>query len=218
MIYIYDILLNFCDNDLVYDFYEWTSNDNIENIKRIKLIHVSRNTFDDLLNYECKIDLDFLIKIYRTCEVYQTKKIKILDYALLVSDGSRVMALEINKEGNSMYKSKLLLDEEDEIAMLADNLEITNLKYDKNKQVLKNRFFTRKELVIKNYLTKEIEDSYKNKKYDKLKFLYQEYFDKEITSNKEIRNELLASIEDKIDNKHKELFNLLKLSTKKKQV
>ena len=218
MIYIYDILLNFCDNDLVYDFYEWTSNDNIEKIKRIKLIHVSRDTFDDLLNYECKIDLDFLIKIYRTCEVYQTKKIKILDYALLVSDGSRVMALEINKEGNIMYKSKLLLDEEDEIAMLADNLEITNLKYIRTKQVLKNRFFTRRELVIKNYLTKEIEDSYKNKRYDKLKFLYQEYFDKEITSNKEIRKELLASIEDKIDNKHKELFNLLKLSTKKKQV
>jgi len=218
MIYIYDILLNFCDNNLVYDFYEWTSNDNIENIKRIKLIHVSRDTFDDLLNYECKIDLDFLIKIYRTCEVYQTKKIKILDYALLVSDGSRVIALEINKEGNIMYKSKLLLDEEDEIAMLADNLEITNLKYIRDKQVLKNRFFTRRELVIKNYLTKEIEDSYKNKKYDKLKFLYQEYFDKEITSNKEIRKELLASIEDKIDNKHKELFNLLKLSTKKKQV
>lgn len=218
MIYIYDILLNFCDNNLVYDFYEWTSNDNIENIKRIKLIHVSRDTFDDLLNYECKIDLDFLIKIYRTCEVYQTKKIKILDYALLVSDGGRVIALEINKEGNIMYKSKLLLDEEDEIAMLADNLEITNLKYIRNKQVLKNRFFTRRELVIKNYLTKEIEDSYKNKRYDKLKFLYQEYFDKEITSNKEIRKELLASIEDKIDNKHKELFNLLKLSTKKKQV
>ena len=37
MIYIYDILLNFCDLNELYDFYEWNPNDNIENIKRIKI-------------------------------------------------------------------------------------------------------------------------------------------------------------------------------------
>ena len=218
MIYIYDILLNFCDNDLIYDFYEWSNNDNVENIKRIKLIHISRNAFDDLLNYECIIDNNYLVNFYRTCEVYQAKKIRILDYAFLISDGERVIALEVNKNGSIMYKSKLLLDEEDEIAILAGNLEITDLMYDKKKLTLKNRFFTRKENIIRNYLFKEIDDSYKNKKYDKLKFLYQEYFDKSISSYKNIRTELLNSIKDKIDDKHKELYNLLRLGSKKKQV
>ena len=46
MIYIYDILLNFCDLNELYDFYEWNPNDNIENIKRIKMVHVARTTFE----------------------------------------------------------------------------------------------------------------------------------------------------------------------------
>ena len=50
MIYIYDILLNFCDSDCIYDFYEWNNCDDIENIKRIKLAHVDRNTYDIFLN------------------------------------------------------------------------------------------------------------------------------------------------------------------------
>lgn len=218
MIYIYDILLNFCDNDLVYDFYEWSSNDNIENIKRIKLIHVSRDTFDDFLNYECKIESDFLVKIYRTCEVYQTKKIKVLDYTFLISDGDRVIALEVDKTGSIIYKSKLLMDEEDEIAMLASNLEIMDLKYTRGKLILKSRFFTRNEFLIRNYLYKEIMDSYQNKKYDKLKFLYQEIFDHTNSSYQDIKKELLESIKEEINDRHKELFNLLRLSTKKKQV
>lgn len=218
MIYIYDILVNFCDNDLVYDFYEWNSSDNVENIKRIKLIHISREMYQDLLEYECTIDNELLTKIYRTCEIYKAKKIKILDYCLLVSDGSRVMAIELNKDGTIIYKSNLLIDEEEEIAILASNLELTNINYSKNKKILKNRFFTRRELIIRNYLYNEINNSYKNKEYDKLRFLYQEYFDKDTLSYSDMRDDLINSIKDNIDHKHKELFELLKLSAKKKQV
>ena len=218
MIYIYDILVNFCDNDLVYDFYEWLKSDNIENIKRIKLIHINKDVYDDLLNYECIVDKDLLTKIYRSCEVYKSKRIKVLDYSVLVSDGSRVMAIEFDNNGNIVYKSKLLLDEEDEIAMLANNIELYDINYKKNKKILDNRFFTRKELIIRNYLYSEIEDSYINKNYDKLRFLYQEVFDKDGLSYIDMKNDLLNSIKDNISDKHKELFNLLKISTKKKQV
>ncbi len=218
MIYIYDILVNFCDNDLVYDFYEWNSNDNVENIKRIKLIHINSNVYQDLLECNCILDDDLLTKIYRTCEIYKNKKVKIIDYCLLVSDGSRVMALEFDKDGNILYKSNLLLDEEDEIAILASNLETTNINYHKNKRILDNRFFTRNELIIRNYLYNEIVNSYKDKEYDKLSFLYQEYFDKDNLSYHDMYLDLLNSIKDNIDDKHKELFDLLKISTKKKQV
>lgn len=218
MIYIYDILVNFCDNDLLYDFYEWDSSDNVENIKRIKMIHISKDNYQNLLDYNCILDVDLLTKIYRTCEVYKSKKIKVLDYCMLVSDGFRVMAIELDKNGNIIYKSKLLLDEEDEIAMLANNLEITNINYQKTKRVLNNRFFTRKELIVRNYLYNEIVDSYNKKKYDKLRFLYQEYFDKDCLSYADMKDDLLNTINDSIDDKHKELFELLKLSTKKKQV
>lgn len=217
MIYIYDILLNFCDCDLIYDFYEWNQSDNIENIKRIKLIHIERNAFDNLLNYDGIIDDNFLLKIYRTCEVYTTKKVKIVDYACLFSDGDRVLAIEFNKEGRPIYKSKLLIEEEEEIAILASNLEKFIIDFNPKEKVLEKRFFTRNELTIRKYLMKEIEDSYNKKNYGKLKYLYQEYFDKENSGYSKMKEELLNSMKSSIDDKHKNMYQLLKL-TKKKQV
>ena len=218
MIYIYDILLNFCDNDLIYDFYEWDKNDDIENIKRVKLIHITKDTYDKVLKYNIEIDSDFLIKIFKTCEVYNKKKINILDYCCLFSDGERVIAIEFNNKGESIYKSKLLIDEENEIAVLASNLELTNINIKIKNKVLKNRFYTRNEIIIKKFLLKEIENSYRTKKYIKIKYLYQEYFGKNIKSYKQMKDELVKSIDLNIDDKHREIYNLLKLSTKKKQI
>lgn len=218
MIYIYDILLNFCDPDIIYDFYEWNQNDTIENIKRIKLVHVERDVLDKLLYYNVKIDSNFLIKFYRTCEVYTSKKIKIIDYCLLFSDGDRVIAIEFDKEGKSIYKSKLLIDEEEEIAILASNLETSSFEYDVFDKILDNRFFTRNEILIRKYLMKEIEECYDSKNYNKLKFLYQEYFDNEDISYSNMKEELINSMKLSIDNKHKNIYQLLKATNKKKQV
>lgn len=218
MIYIYDILLNFCDLNELYDFYEWNPNDNIENIKRIKMVHVARTTFDDFLYYKGKIDKDFLLKIYRTCEVYTDRKIKILDYCFLISDGERVLAVEFDSTGEIIYKSKLLIDEEEEIALLANNLETVSLSFQKEKQVLMDRFFTRNEIQIRNYLMKEIKECYSKKNYGKLRFLYEEYFDEEINSQSKMFDALLSSMKDSLDDKHIHLYQLLRLASKKKQV
>lgn len=217
MIYIYDILLNFNDN-LIYEFYEWNHSDNIENMKRIKLVKIDRNIFDVFLNNKIKIDSDFLIKIFKTCEVYLNKGIEVMDYACLFSDGTRVLAIEFNSKGISECKSKLLLDEEDEIAVLASNLEFTDIPYEIIKKEEKNRFFTRKEIKVRKYLTNEIYDSYRKKDYNKLNFLYVECFDVKEDNPKKMVDSLLKSMEDTIEDKHFELYELLRLSHKKKQV
>ena len=218
MIYIYDILLNFCDSDFIYDFYEWDKNDDINNIKRIKLMHVTKNIYDILLKYDVVVDKEFLVKIFKTCEVYDRKKVKVLDYCTLFSDGERVMAIEFNKNGKSMYKSKLLIDEEEEIAVLANKLEISDIKINEKKLALESRFYTREEGMIRLFLQKEINDAYKNKKYCKLNYLYQEYFEKSIKSYKKMKDELILSINSYIDDKHRTLYNLLKLTKKNKQI
>jgi len=218
MIYIYDILLNFCDCEEIYDFYEWNQNDIIENIKRIKLVHVDRELFDSLLYYDGNIDTDFLTKLYRTCEVYTNRKVKILDYCCLFSDGERVIAIEFNEVGKPIYKSKLLIDEEEEIAILACNLEYFPIVYVKKEKVLKNRFFTRSEILIRNYLIKEIEECYRRKNYGKLRFLYEEYFEKESNSYHKMLQALLDSMKNSLDSKHIDIYQMLKLANKKKQV
>lgn len=217
MIYIYDILLNFSDG-IVYDFYEWNNNDHIENMKRIKLVKVSKEDFNAFYNNKVKISTDFLIKIFRTCEVYLTKGIETLDYCFLVSDGIKVLALECDKEGIIQSMSKLLLDEEEEIAMLASNLEFTKVDYNIIKEEDKTRFMTRKELKIRKYLTNEIKDAYRSHNYNKLKYLHMEYFDHIEDNPKKIVEGLLNSMNENLNNKHLNLYELLRLSHKKKQV
>lgn len=217
MIYIYDILLNFSDA-ILYEFYEWNTNDHIDNMKRIKLAKISKKDFDLFLNYKIKIDSDFLLKIFKTCEVYLNKGIEVLDYCVLFSDGVRVLAMEFNKNGVSECKSKLLLDEEEEIASLATNLEFTEIKFELIKEDVMNRFLTRKEIKMRKYLINEIKDSYRNKNLNKLKFLYTEYFDDNESNPEVMVNSLIDSMTNDLDDKHINLYNLLCLSHKKKQV
>lgn len=218
MIYIYDILLNFCDCEEIYDFYEWNQSDTIENIKRIKLVHVDKDMLDDLLYYDGNIDTSYLLKVYRTCEVYTNRKVKVLDYCGLFSDGERVLAIEFDEGGKPIYKSKLLIDEEEEIAILATNLETFPIIYDRKDRVLENRFFTRNEILIRNYLMKEIEECYNKKNYGKLRFLYEEYFEEESTSYQRMLQALLDSMKNSLDSKHMDIYQVLKLANKKKQV
>lgn len=217
MIYIYDILLNFNDG-ILYEFYEWNNNDNIENMKRIKLVKLSKQDFDIFLNNKIKADSEFLIKIFKTCEVYLNKGIEVVDYSCLFSDGMRVLAIEFNSKGISECKSKLLLDEEEEISILASNLENFDIKFSVVKEENKNRFFTRKEIKIRKYLMNEIKESYRSKNYNKLNFLYMEYFDDKENDFKTMVDNLLSSMEEGLDNKHLELYEILRLSYKKKQV
>lgn len=218
MIYIYDILLNFCDCCELYDFYEWNQNDSIENIKRIKLVHIDRNLLDELIYYNGKIEDGFLVKIYRTCEVYTNRKVKIMDYCCLFSDGERVLAVEFDSTGKPIYKSKLLIDEEEEIALLATNLEYFPLSFTKAEKVLENRFFTRNEIIIRKFLMREIKDCYNRKNYGKLRFLYEEYFEEENSSYQKMMQSLLNSMKNSLDYKHINIYQLLKLAGKKKQV
>ncbi len=217
MIYIYDILLNFSDG-ILYEFYEWNTNDNIENMKKIKMVKIDKQDFDQFLRYKVKVSTDFLLKIYKSCEVYSNKGVEVIDYCCLFSDGSRVLAIEFSKTGESIYKSNLLLDEEEEIAYLAGNLAFTPIDYTLLKEENMLRFLTRRELKIKKYLVTELQDAYQAKNYHKLKFLYYEYYD-EIVNNYQVMYErLLHSMDSYLDDKHFKLYQFLRLSHKKKQV
>ena len=81
-----------------------------------------------------------------------------------------------------------------------------------------NRFLTRKEIKMRKYLINEIKDSYRNKNLNKLKFLYTEYFDDNESNPEVMVNSLIDSMTNDLDDKHINLYNLLCLSHKKKQV
>lgn len=218
LIYIYDILVNFNDIEKIYDFFEWNTNDEIEHIKRIPLYKIPPKVLDQFFMNQIQLDHDIMEKIYRTTEIFTRSKVTKLDYACLFSDGTRVLAIEFNEKGESIFKSKLLLDEEEDVANLSVKLEFTEPSYKILREVSGRNFLTRKEENVKKYLLKEIISTYQEEDYKKLKFLYEEYTNGEEADYKKMYQHLLESMSNFLDEKHLHLYEVLKLSHKKKQV
>ncbi|MCI8568267.1 MAG: DUF3603 family protein [Bacilli bacterium] len=215
MIYIYDVLLNFNDIDKVYEFYEWNVDDAVDHIKRIPLIKVDTATIDDFVFGKVVVSTDLLDIIYHKTEIFNKRKIVREDYISLFTDGRVVIALEFNKDGLSLCKSRLLLDEETEIANLAKKMDLTNVEYNLVEKYKDNSYLTRSERGIKNYLVNEINNSYQNKNYDKLRYLYVECFGNKKNDIQEMYYSLINSMNSTLNENHFKIYNLLKLSCKK---
>lgn len=217
MIYTYDILLNWTKEERLKEFYEWTLEDDLEHIKKMPIIRIRESLLKDLLTSKIKIDKTFLSKIKYKTESYFHNEIDVIDYAVIVTTEKKSLALELDNEGNVMYKSSLLIDEEEEVLEIGEELVIMDIPYEvitKNKKV---SYLTRKEEEEKKFLIKEIKKIKQNKEESKLNYLYKEFF----VDNVESFNDKLTIIEKEISKDynsfHHNLYNLLKLSTIKKK-
>ena len=217
MLNIYDIILNFCDNNRIYEFFEWNKKDNIEHIKKIPMIKVSQKVMKDVITTCFIIDKKLLSDIYEKTEIYQDDGLSKIKYGLLITDGNTIVAVEFNDLGKSIYKSYLLIDEEEEILELCGEIDIYDIKYRIIKKYNKeNMFLTREEEYKKNYLLKEIKSLYKKKKYQQINYLYEEIYPKD---QKTIDEKYLSIINDIIDNYskyHNNIYKILRLTSKKK--
>ena len=217
MIYTYDILLNWTEELRLKEFYEWSLDDDLEHIKKIPLIRVSDNFIKDLLVSKIKLDKNFLIKIKDRAEGYFHNDIDIIDYAVIVATSKKALALELDEDGVILYKSSLLLDEEEEVLEMIEELKTTEVNYEILKRNKNINYLTRKEEKEKNFLLKEINKIKVNKEDAKLNYLYQEFFE-EIEDGFDKKLKKLDE-EVKKDNSsfNSKLFNLLKLATIKKK-
>lgn len=207
---VYDLLLNFQEEPLA--FYEWDHDDMIEHIKRIPMVRVKSEMLFALFSGDISLDLSFLQEIYQLTEKYNLERIS---YACLFTDGNMVLAVEFSEEGNSIFKSRLLLEDEEEIikyALHEEEIEIPYTILGENKEV---SFFTRKEKKVRHFLEREIIHAYEKKEYSKLRYLYLEYFHASENNHKKIKDSLLRSMEKNLDKKHFQLYELLMMLTKK---
>ncbi len=209
MTYIYDLMLNF--NKELYEFYEWDLQDKIYHIKRINLIKIDSKSYNDLLNNKVILNDDLMLSIFNKCEYFSDKKIMQIPYCILVSDSYRVMAIMMDKNAQIIKYSSLLLDEEEDVLEVLNHLPKVKLEYKIIEEKVKNNL-TRKENYIIKYIKKDLNNSYKNKDINKLKYLYYEFFGIENNNITEIYNSLINSLNDNINEKHYNLYNLIKLS------
>jgi len=215
MINVYDIILNFSE-ERVYEFFEWDKKDDIEHIKKIPLFRVSSKTLGDLLYKKVEVDASFLKEIKDRTEVFTKSSEEVIEYACLFCDSSRVVAIEFTENGVNFYKSFLLLDEEEELLDIADSLNTIPLTYKVKKNMQNTKFLTRKEEFIRNYLMKDIKASYTTKNYHKINYMYEECFSYADKSIEEKYQELLHDINTNFTSKYLNLFQILRLSSKRK--
>lgn len=218
MLNVYDILLNLSDNKRVYEFFEWNNKDDVEHIKKIPMVKISSNNLDSFINDTFIVDKEFLSLIYKKTEIFNSDRIGVIDYVCLFTDGYKVLGVEFNKEGKSLFKSFLLLDEEEEILEISNEIKLTNLKY---KTIKKNNsnmiYLTREEEYRKNYLLRELKHAKRHGMYEKINYLYEEVYPVSKKSIEEKYKILIDDITNNYRDCYNELFKILKLTHTKKK-
>ena len=180
MIYIYDILLNLRQMDEGLEFYEWKEDDLIEHIKKVPLFKVSKTLIEDLFTNKLQLDITILPKIRNKAICYFNGETKQIPYLVLLSDGRKCFAIELDNKGNTLYKSSLLLDEEEEVLEMTEELVEMPIGYKKTKIRNNKDQLTRFEKDNQKFLLRELEKIKDNK--EEINYLYEEYFDNNLTS------------------------------------
>lgn len=213
MNYIYDILLNYNDEDSNLDFFEWNYEDGIDHIKRIPIFRIPTSQLQDIQDNKIKIPKELLNKISKKTELYSNKKI---EYACLFSDNNRVISLEFNKDGQSVYKSSVLLDEEEDIISESSDIEQERIEYEIISKHNKELLITRKEKNIRNYLLHELKNLYSENNKNAILYLYSEVYEKDKLSYKEKYNKLYNAIKLNYSKKYNKIYEILQLAYNKK--
>lgn len=214
MTYIYDVLLNFTDENRIIEFFEWEKEDILEHVKKIPIMRVSSKTLKDLITYNVKVEKRFLERIKDITTLY--KKTKNLQFALLISDLNRVVGIEFNKDGEIISRSSLLLDEEEEIIEECCDIKEEQLEYTLKNKLQKDNLLTRSENKKRRYLLKEIENLYKDQCVDKLTYLYDELYKKDNTTFQEKYLKIKVDLEENYSKIHNDLYDIVRLSYIKK--
>lgn len=217
MNYIYDILVNFNSDD-IFEFYEWKQNDNIEHLRKVPIFKIKTNDFLNFRNNKVIVDKMFLNKIKNKTEIFTNTSVGIIEFSALITDGMDLVIIEFNSDGESILKSSMLLDEYEDTLDESELLDITNIKYEILEEKRKPDFMTRFQREVINYIENELENLISKKSFNKLKYLYYEWYN---TKNNDMTNmigKLLNIINEDFSDKHVKFFDLLKLSNMKKQL
>lgn len=214
MVYVYDLVLNW-SNKYRYEFFEWNNNDEIEYIKKIPVLKI--DNFNEVVAYNYKVDNNFLNKILNKTEVYNNKIINKVEYCCIFCNSSltNAVACEYDSEGFLLYSSNIyFLDLEDVFDLVRKEKAFRVDGNVVNKKIgdSYNYYLTRKEKMRKKLLLDNINFSYLNKEFDKLKYFYYEIFNRECNDVEVIKRSLDNSINSFYNDKHEQLYNVIKLT------
>lgn len=206
MNYYYDTLINLQDNYRY--FYEWDKNDYIEGVKKIYIVCVNSNTYEDLFKNIICVSNTFLEKIYNKCKL---KNGKIIPYICIFSDTKNACIIEFDSNGKSISKSSLLLEDELNVCELAYSIDKEFFDYEILEKE-KNKEMTIQEEQIKKLIVLEIKKCVEEKNYSKLKFIFLEWFNYLEEDIDLIIDKINETLLKPLTEKEFEIYNIIKLS------
>ena len=212
MDYVYDILINL-NSSKTYEFYEWRDSDNLYHIRKAPLIKVSDKQFLDIKYNNILISKNILEKIKKKTEVYQDLNVYYINYLCVFACDLDIIVIEFNKDGYSINKSNMLLEEADDTLYETSELDCEVIEY----TIIKKDYIydvdnTRHENEIKKYINKEINKAIKFCEYNKLKYLYYEWFNKKNDDINTIIKDMKKIFNTDYSAKHESLAKVIKLS------
>lgn len=193
---IKNICLNFLDN--YYSFYDWLNTDEIEVKKDIYLHKVTSKTIEDFIAYKIKL-----------------KDLKLLenDQCLLFTDDFSFLAIEFDECGNSIYKSSLLIKDEIKILNQSYTLNYEKIDYEKLYQESTANDL-RINAKIRQTIIVELKTLEKSNNFDKLEFLYYQWFDKQEMNFEKMIDNMYRKLSYPITQKENYIYELIKSSYK----
>lgn len=193
MNYVYNIKVNL--KEKLINFYEWTHDDKITIIKKIKIFFVSDKDYNNIINMNIRIKDNFLDEIISDNNM------------CLFTNNIDIVCTKFNNKKEICRISKLELDEEKEIL---DEMKLKKkLKLEYNKITKNNRYkyITRFEEKIKNELLKYIDNKKDNSEI--IDYLYYEWF--HCSKSKDKFNDLINSVTLDYSQKHEDLYKIIEL-------
>jgi hypothetical protein len=110
-----------------------------------------------------------------------------------------------------------LIDEEEDILDISDRLGVLKIQYEIKAKRNNSNNLTRYENNLIKYIKKDLNLCYREKNLSKLKYLYYEYFNKQCDDLDNIYHSLINELKN-VNEKHYNLYNLIKLSYMHKKV
>lgn len=195
MKYYYDVILNFSDKFLY--FYEWNKNDSFDYVSKTPIFRLKSKDMENIKKFNIVVNKEFL-ELIKDRTLLKDDLISSIPYACIFTDSIESIAVEFDKSGKSIGRSKFLLEDDINLSFYSSKMSKYNLKYSITSKVsgykALRQLEEKKDIVIKN-----ITDIYNNNENDKLIYFYMKIFDEYKTD--------LNYIYKKIVNKIKETDN-----------
>lgn len=206
MTYIYDILVNF--SECYFDFYDWNENDNILHVKKMPIIKVNSDFLYNVKFNDVIVSKDLIDRIFNRAEFFKKRNNR-CKYVCCLCDGNSAIGVSFDISGNVLYRSSLLLDEENEIINITDDVSVDDYSFIVNNVNDCDFFKTRYEIYIQKYIVGElnlIND-------DKLQYLYYDCFDRLENNKNVILKDIYYELENNFSAIYLKIYDFLKLAS-----